>query len=180
MFAAVALRLIVVGMAVAVAAGCTGEPAAVGRGAAAGTPTPTSSPDAPSRLVQGCRVTVPHPVPSSEEWKGALFGYERAYGNGKLWVGALGDGGVIDDFAEPDGSIGRKLGWWRAVPGTLRITGRRLDDAAPPLRAEVPPGYGESGFQASGVYFPTPGCWEVTGTVGTTNLSFVTLVIKAG
>jgi hypothetical protein len=34
------------------------------------------------------------------------------------------------------------------------------------------------GFQASGVYFPTEGCWEVTGKVGTTSLTFVTVVIK--
>jgi hypothetical protein len=35
-----------------------------------------------------------------------------------------------------------------------------------------------TGFQASGVQFPTEGCWEVTGTVGTTSLTFVTFVIK--
>jgi len=35
-----------------------------------------------------------------------------------------------------------------------------------------------TGFQSSGVYFPTEGCWEVSGRVGTTTLSFVTFVIK--
>jgi hypothetical protein len=82
------------------------------------------------------------------------------------------------DFVEPDGSIGMKFGWWRAVEGSLRIGGRRLDGPAPPLRADVPGGYGEMGFQSSGVYFPTEGCWEVTGTVGGTRLTFVTFVVE--
>ena len=69
-------------------------------------------------------------------------------------------------------------GWWRAATGTLEITGRRLDAPAPPARAHVPDGYGDTGFQASGVDFPTEGCWEVTGTLLTTRLTFVTFVIK--
>jgi hypothetical protein len=74
---------------------------------------------------------------------------------------------------EEDGSIGWKLGWWKQVSGPLTITGRRLDGPAPPLRAGVPSGYGITGFQASGVYFPTEGCWEVTGRVGTTTLTLL-------
>ena len=70
------------------------------------------------------------------------------------------------------GSISAKLGWWRGVAGRLTISGRRLDAPAPPLRAVVPEGYGELGFQPSGPVFPTEGCWEVTGKVGTSTLSF--------
>jgi hypothetical protein len=33
-----------------------------------------------------------------------------------------------------------------------------------------------TGFQSSGVNFPTEGCWEVTGEVGATTLTFVTVV----
>jgi hypothetical protein len=40
----------------------------------------------------------------------------------------------------PDGSISAKLGWWRGVPGKLRITGRRLYIPAPPLKGDVPDG----------------------------------------
>jgi hypothetical protein len=65
------------------------------------------------------------------------------------------------------------------VRGQLEITGHRLDGPAPPLTASVPEGYGESGFQASGVTFPTAGCWEVTGRVGDATLTFVTLVVAA-
>lgn len=73
-----------------------------------------------------------------------------------------------------------KFGWWREVPGRLRITGQRLDASAPRLLADVPSGYGATGFQSSGVTFPTEGCWEVTGEVGQATLSFVTFVIKKG
>ena len=71
-----------------------------------------------------------------------------------------------------------KFGWWTKVPGRLNITGRRLDQPAPPVRGVVPDGYGPTGFQPSGVIFPTEGCWEITGTVQRTELSFVTFVIK--
>ncbi len=111
----------------------------------------------------------------------ALFGSESSYGNGRLWVGGLGPRGVIaarPAFIERDGSVGMKFGWWRRVTGDLTITGRRLDAPAPPARSHVPSGYGASGFQSSGVSFPTAGCWEVTGKVGTTTLTFVTRVVK--
>ncbi len=68
---------------------------------------------------------------------------------------------------------------WRGIRGELRIEGRRLDGNAKPIRAEIPPYYGLSGFQPSGIFFPTEGCWEVTGRVGDVSLTFVTLVAKA-
>jgi hypothetical protein len=39
---------------------------------------------------------------------------------------------------------------------------------------------GDIGFQATALIFPTPGCWEVTGHVGSTTLTFVTRVVKIG
>jgi hypothetical protein len=126
-----------------------------------------------------CPVTTPTTAPA--EFAERLFGSGSAVGNDALWVGGLGADGVIPAdprFVEPDGSIGWKLGWRRITPGTLTITGRRLDAPAAPLRASVPEGYGDSGFQASGVYFPTEGCWEVTGSVGDAALTFVVFVLK--
>ena len=79
---------------------------------------------------------------------------------------------------EDDGSIHAKLGWWRGAPGRLRITGRRLDAAAPPLEAHVPAGYGQRGFQPTGLVFPTVGCWRVEGRVGDTRLTFVVKVTR--
>ncbi len=94
------------------------------------------------------------------------------HGNGKLWTTLPADGKVVIT-PEKDGALGWKFPWWRAVCGHLTITGRRLDGPAPPLRAHVPEGYGETGFQSSGVYFPSEGCWEITGRVGDAELTFV-------
>jgi hypothetical protein len=105
------------------------------------------------------------------------------HGNGQLWTGLWPEGTVIFEPGGPgtiyaDGALGMKWWWWRGVEGPLTIEGRRLDAPAPPLRADIPPGYGETGFQAAGLIFPSEGCWEVTGKVGQTELTFVTLVVK--
>jgi hypothetical protein len=129
-----------------------------------------------------CPVTIGHPVPQTESWRDQLFGSASAYGNGSLWVGALWPHGVIiftPDNVDPDGRLGMKFGWYRLTSGYLTITGRRLDAPAPPLTAETMPGsYGLTGFNASGVIFPTEGCWQVTGRAGRAALTFVTFVIK--
>jgi hypothetical protein len=62
------------------------------------------------------------------------------------------------DFVAEDGSLQMKFPWWRAVRGKVEIEGRRLDAPAPPIQAHIPDGYGETGFQAMGIYFPTAGC----------------------
>ena len=102
------------------------------------------------------------------------------HGNGSLWTAMWPHNVVIatPDFIEADGSVGMKWPWWKGVDGKLTISGRRLDGSAPPLRAHLPD-YGRRGFQPSGISFPTEGCWEVTGAVGETKLTFVTLVLKA-
>jgi hypothetical protein len=93
-------------------------------------------------------------------------------------VGRLPGGGYSAWF-NPDGSVGTKLGWWRGVSGKLAIRGGRLDASAPPLRARVPDGYGLTGFQSSGLTFPTLGCWKVVGAVaGHARLTFVVKVSK--
>jgi hypothetical protein len=127
-----------------------------------------------------CQVTMgttgPPQVPER-----VMFGWSSSHGDERLLVGGLPPDGVIKPAPEQiqqDGSVSTKFGWWRGAPGELRITGRRLDGTAPPLRAELPDGYGEQGFKPSGVYFPTEGCWEVTGTLGDTRLTFVTKVVK--
>jgi hypothetical protein len=131
---------------------------------------------------RGCPVTLPRSGPSSIP-KESFFGWESSYGDGRLAVGGLWPNGVIKagpEFVEKDGSVGMKFGWWHGIPGKLDITGRRLDGSARYLRADIPDGYGETGFQATGLYFPTEGCWEVTGRVDTTHRTFITYVIKTG
>jgi hypothetical protein len=135
----------------------------------------------PSRAAKTCPVTVPNGLVPPSAPRTALPPVPPVFdGNGELWV-KLWPLGVI--VARPvvvtaKGLIDIKLPWWRGVPGRLTITGRRLDAPAPPLKSDVPAGYGDTGFQATGVIFPTQGCWRVTGQVGTTRLVFVTLVVK--
>jgi hypothetical protein len=107
------------------------------------------------------------------------------YGNSDLCTVLWPDGTVVfrpggPGFVLPDGSLSMKFPWWRGVRGKLTIQGKRLDAPAPPLRASIPEGYGDTGFQATALIFPTEGCWEVTGKVGEASLTFVTRVAKAG
>jgi hypothetical protein len=127
-----------------------------------------------------CAVTLPNGIQNPGETASCPGRPRRAYlnnftgnhGNGKLWTALPLDGKLLLT-PEKDGSIGEKFPWWRAVCGRLSITGRRLDAIAGPLRASIPEGYGDAGFQASGVYFPSEGCWEITGRAGEAELTFV-------
>lgn len=100
-------------------------------------------------------------------------------GNGELWTALWPDGKVIMEShnVEADGSYSMKWGFIRGVTGPLIVEGHRLDADAEPLRADIPEGYGDSGFQVTGLFFPTTGCWEVTARVGDSSLTFVTEVI---
>lgn len=132
------------------------EPAAAGRAAEAG----------------DCAVTAPSGGhPNGNHGNAALAT--------TLWLGGTvefkpGGPGCV----EPDGYLGMKWPWWRAEPGALKIEGRRLDGSTGPLRAHVPSSYGNTGFQPTGLLFSSPGCWEVTGSVGDASLTFVTRVVK--
>jgi hypothetical protein len=138
---------------------------------------------ATSPTTVACAVTTPNGIAAGEEHPDSA-----SYGNREVSVGPFGlwpDGTVIFKpggvgFLTRDGSLGMKFGWRRGVSGQLRIEGRRLDADAPPLRAEVPSGYGDRGFQATYVIFPTPGCWQVVGSVGDARVIFVTRVVKIG
>ena len=100
-------------------------------------------------------------------------------GNGRLWTVLWRKGMVVvpPDSVEPDGGLGMKFPWWRApdVHGVLHITGHELTLGFP-VRADVPDGYGDTGFQASGIVFPVEGCYQVTGEAGGAQLTFVTMV----
>jgi hypothetical protein len=107
------------------------------------------------------------------------------HGNGALWTVLWSEGTVVfkpggSGFVLRDGSLQMKFPWWRTVRGQLRIEGRRLDAPAPPLRAQIPSGYGDRGFQATYLIFSTPGCWEVTGRAGEASLTFITKVVRIG
>ena len=126
-----------------------------------------------------CHVTAPNGSTPPGERPSPRF-----HGDENLWTMLWPEGTIVfrpggPGFVLPDGSLQMKFPWWRGVQGRLIIEGRRLDAVAPPLRAHIPNGY-TSGFQATGLIFPTPGCWEVTGHAGDATLSFVVSVLKIG
>jgi hypothetical protein len=58
----------------------------------------------------------------------------------------------------------------------LKVTGRRLDGPAPPLLTfdhATNAILGDMASMLTGVYVPTPGCWEITGDYKGDKLSFV-------
>jgi hypothetical protein len=133
-----------------------------------------------------CNVTVPNGIAA-----GSSERQEWSYGNALLSVGPFGlwpDGTVIfkpsgAGFITRDGALGMKFGWTRGVRGKLKVTGHRLDGPAASLRWEANDGYGNIGFQASYLIFPTPGCWEVNAQVGEredSKFTFVTKIVKIG
>jgi hypothetical protein len=99
------------------------------------------------------------------------------HGDSAQWV-RLPTDGALTTYHDPrlppeQRQIGMKFPWYRVAEGRLTVEGRRLDAPAPPLQARVPDGYGPTGFQPTGLVFPTPGCWEVTGKLGEDELRFV-------
>ena len=70
---------------------------------------------------------------------------------------------------------GLKWGWFRPAGAPLEITGQRLDGKASPLHADIP-GLYPTRFQATGVYFPTEGCWEVNAKAENSELTFIVWV----
>ena len=125
-----------------------------------------------------CPVTVPNGNTPPGEKSSPSY-----YGNGQLWTALWPESTVVfrpggPGSTAPDGTLGMKWPWWRGLNGNLSIQGRRLDGEAPPLRAQIPNGYGVAGFQPTALLFPTEGCWEVTGQVDAASLTFVTRVVK--
>jgi len=72
---------------------------------------------------------------------------------------------------------GVKIGWFRPAGAALEISGRRVDGPAPALEASVP--CCSTRFQATGLYFPSEGCWEVTAKAAGSQLTFVVWVEPA-
>lgn len=117
---------------------------------------------------RGCAPTAPNGVAPPGEAVSAAY-----LGDGELFT--LLYYPELDAAArnfQPDGSIGEKFGWWAdsSFVGDLRIAGRRLDATAPPLRARTQPASPDTPFRGTGFWtatisFPTPGCWEVIGSL---------------
>jgi hypothetical protein len=110
---------------------------------------------------------------------------QQHYGNGELFT-ALWPGGVLTFHPSgpgeirPDGSLAMKFPWWRGegIRGSIEVSGTRLDRRGSGVTAEMPAGYGDTGFQASALVFPSEGCWEVTARVGDAELTFIVEVVS--
>jgi hypothetical protein len=108
-------------------------------------------------------------------------GEAARHGNDELWTVFDREGvlsGSVWGTVHPDGSVTIKFPWWRAVRGSLRISGTRIDGTKDYLKAHVPEGYGLSGFQASDITFSHVGCWRVRGQAGKGSLEFVLRIAR--
>jgi catechol 1,2-dioxygenase len=119
-----------------------------------------------------CAVTQPFQDEPPDDPNADPFGFGPWHINAErtLWVG------LPPDLSWHPG--GEKVIWIRPAGTKLTITGQRLDGEAPPLRADIPCCY-PTGFQVTGLFFPTEGCWEVTATAGEHELRFITQVTSA-
>ena len=137
-----------------------------------GASSPTGAP-----MAAGCQPTQPNGDRPPGEEPGVTW-----YGNGRLYTALWSNGEILADprYVEADGSIGMKFPWWRApgvgAPGDLEIHGHEIATGAQ-ITAVIPDGYGQR-FQATGISFPTEGCYEITGQSGDAHLTFVTKVTK--
>ncbi|HEU0336488.1 MAG TPA: hypothetical protein VFR43_08030 [Gaiellaceae bacterium] len=83
-------------------------------------------------------------------------------------------------FRQANGWIRTKVGWW-AASGAPRVTGRRIDGPARPLRADVGPlSHAVPGgdFYPSYLFFPSGGCWRLTAVSGAARLAAVVRVVE--
>ena len=129
-----------------------------------------------------CKTTDPNGVVA-----GVRARSQNSYGNAHVSVD-FWPGGTITfrpdgpGFVTRKGELGMKFLWRRSGTGKLDVSGRRLDGAAPPLRAQLSPN-ADAAIEPSYLIFPTPGCWEVTARLGgreDSRLTFVTRVVKIG
>lgn len=165
-----------------VTAGLFGVCLALTTAALAHAATPAAQTDTPVITPFNCPLTEPR-GDNPPEFQGA-----GGYSNDALWTNltmwSSAPGIVLapnDSRIAPDGTIqDMKWAWYRFVPGKLEVQGRRLDAPASPLRAWIPEGYGDVGFQVTGLTFPSAGCWEITGRIGEESLTFVVLVLTPG
>ena len=140
-------------------------------------------------------VTLPPAVPFTPPAEHKMGKNDNSFwlGTEKLWT-SLRKSGQVWEWGprapgEPD--LTAKIFWGsvdfdyrRKEDYDLKVTGRRLDGDAPPLVVDrvtnalfVP-----NAAMLTGVYVPTPGCWEITGEYRGEKLSFVVWVppVKQG
>jgi len=66
--------------------------------------------------------------------------------------------------------------WVKPVGSQLAVQGKRLDGAADPLYAVLSTGYESMDYEASSIWIPSSGCWEIEARANTTTWRFVVSV----
>lgn len=125
------------------------------------------------------RVSPPAQLHAIDHFTYYLHGW---YGNTALWIGVPIHG--VLPAGRPFGTRwaasawGTKFPWWPVIPGKLAVTARRLDGPSAGFHSQVaePGSIGQARFIPSGLLWPAPGCWRVTGTISGHSLTFVAWV----
>lgn len=65
-----------------------------------------------------------------------------------------------------------KVLWVRPQGATIKLTGHRLDGAAPPVTADIGSGSALT-FQSSGLRFASAGCWQIDASAAGETITFV-------
>ena len=174
----VSLRCLFAALLLPLLAACspiTVPPVPVADGSGASTPPPAPSAElSPTDI--SCPLSEPvwaKPPEDSAVLSTPEFSYYFINADSSIWASAwfAGEAGQYRLVSGED----NKVGWFRPAGADLEITGHRLDIDAPPLEAHVPCCY-PTRFQATGLLFPTEGCWEVTARAAESELKFVVSV----
>lgn len=128
-----------------------------------------------------CKVTIPNgSQPPDKDWGGkGSRDWEKAaaaasYGNGKLWT-LLPLNGELQAIRDDQDRLGDKWLWYRAIHGHLSVRGRRLDGSEhfeTGTLEETVVGR-DTGLLVQTLVFPVEGCWQITGSAGGTEITFV-------
>jgi hypothetical protein len=158
----------------------------------AGTAGPDGVPDT-------CPVTKATDRPFIPPWPYPAKPYGGGFwiGADGLWIAPPADGTWGGQhFSTTDLASGNKTDWWREAKvswwrqgydwrvdsaSKLKVTGRRLVSTAPPLVAHEANAVGirfPKAYMMDSLYFPAPGCWEITGRYEEDELTFVVWVAK--
>jgi hypothetical protein len=146
---------------------------------AAALPAAHRNPSAPT--LPSCNVTIPNGnQPPVKDFGGSAspgMTYPGSYGNGKLWT-ILPVDGMLQVVPDEQGKLSEKWLWYRMVHGHISISGRRLDGPGNFQTGPLDEIYAgrDTGLLVKTLSFPGEGCWQVTGSAGETNLTFVVKV----
>jgi hypothetical protein len=154
--------------------------------------SPEQRPVAPA----SCPVTVPPTPPFTPPGEHEMGENDNVFwfGTEKLWIVLRKSGdkwGWVPHALGHEHDLTAKIFWGsvdfdyrKEYPPQLRVTGRRLDGDAPPLLVDKVTNalFVPHAAMLTGVWAPTPGCWEITGDYKGQNLSFVVWVypVKQG